>query len=81
MKIVSNRDSLHEMSNSVGWKKQEKVSSNILSAEIAQRVVNTQGNPISGYRRLRDFGGKQIMSSSDCMYLSSFNDQKSASRG
>ena len=38
MKIVSNRDSLHEMSNSVDWKN-KKVSSNILSAEIAQRVV------------------------------------------
>ena len=32
--------------------------------------VFTQGNPISGYRRLRDFGGKQMMSSSDsvCTY-------------
>ena len=30
----------------------------------------TQGNPISGYRRLRDFGGKQMTSSSDrvCTY-------------
>ena len=27
--------------------------------------LSTQGNPISGYRRLRDFGGKQMMSSSD----------------
>ena len=29
-----------------------------------------QGNPISGYRRLRDFGGKQMTSSSDrvCIY-------------
>ena len=33
-------------------------------------TVITQGNPISGYRRLRDFGGKQMMSSSDsvCTY-------------
>ena len=32
--------------------------------------IYTQGNPISGYRRLRDFGGKQMMSSSDsvCTY-------------
>ena len=32
--------------------------------------IYTQGNPISGYRRLRDFGGKQMMSSSDsvCAY-------------
>ena len=47
MQIVSKRDSLNEMSNSVGWKKKEKkkkkkrkkkkrkVSSNILSVEIA----------------------------------------------
>ena len=33
-------------------------------------AIITQGNPISGYRRLRDFGGKQMMSSSDsvCTY-------------
>ena len=33
-------------------------------------LFTTQGNPISGYRRLRDFGGKQMMSSSDsvCTY-------------
>ena len=33
-------------------------------------LINTQGNPISGYRRLRDFGGKQMTSSSDrvCTY-------------
>ena len=32
--------------------------------------ITTQGNPISRYRRLRDFGGKQMMSSSDsvCTY-------------
>ena len=35
-----------------------------------QEAINTQGNPISGYRRLRDFGGKQMTSSSDrvCIY-------------
>ena len=32
--------------------------------------ISTQGNPISGYRRLRDFGGKQMTSGSDrvCTY-------------
>ena len=43
MLIVSNRDSLRAMPNSVGWKKNKKVSSNILSAEIAQRLVNARG--------------------------------------
>ena len=34
------------------------------------KLIYTQGNPISGYRRLRDFGGKQMTSSSDrvCIY-------------
>ena len=35
-----------------------------LIANDAKFLHITQGNPISGYRRLRDFGGKQ-MSSSD----------------
>ena len=37
---------------------------------VSRELINTQGNPISGYRRLRDFGGKQMMSSSDsvCTY-------------
>ena len=43
MKIVSNRDSLHEMSNSLLDGKIRKVSSNILSAELAQRVVKVRG--------------------------------------
>ena len=38
--------------------------------ELLLYLVDTQGNPISGYRRLRDFGGKQMVSSSDsvCTY-------------
>ena len=37
---------------------------------VPSALMNTQGNPISGYRRLRDFGGKQMTSSSDrvCIY-------------
>ena len=35
---------------------------------VMQRCIITQGNPVSGYRRLRDFGGKQMMSSSDSVY-------------
>ena len=36
----------------------------------SKSILYTQGNPISGYRRLRDFGGKQMTSSSDrvCIY-------------
>ena len=43
MKIFSSRDSLHEKSNYFVWNKIRKVSSNILSAEIAQRVVMVIG--------------------------------------
>ena len=45
---VSTRDSLHEMSNSVGWKT-KKVSSNILSADIIQRVVKVRRTALSNF--------------------------------
>ena len=42
----------------------------VRSGSVSSASFFTQGNPISGYRRLRDFGGKQMMSSSDsvCTY-------------
>ena len=43
MYIVSTRDSLHEMSNSLLAGKTKKVASNILSADIIQRVVKVRG--------------------------------------
>ena len=46
MQIVSNRDSLHEISNHFVYKTIRKVSSNILPAENAQlRVVRVKETP------------------------------------
>ena len=38
MKIVSNGDNLHEMSNLVFWKNKENIT-NLPSAELAEKVV------------------------------------------
>ena len=42
MQIVSNRDSLLEMSNPVFWEKNKKNIMNLLSAELAQRAVKVK---------------------------------------
>ena len=42
MQTVSNGDSLHEMSNPVFWEKQEKNIANLLSAELALRVIKVK---------------------------------------
>ena len=43
MQSVSIRDTLHEMSNPVFWKKNKKDITNVLSSELAERVVKING--------------------------------------
>ena len=47
MQIVPNGDNLHEMSEPVFCEKLEKIITNLLSAELAKRVVKVNVNGYS----------------------------------